>query len=197
MRPGTEKVPEVILLWLSFAAALTVLCGLIYLAVQQDLRQGANDPQIQMAEDAATALVNGKSPNEIIPASTIVTIGESLAPYLVVFDEAGNPIAGSGRLNGALPTLPPGVFGFTKVYGEDRFTWQPEPYIRQAAIVVHYNGAQSGFVLAGRSLRETEIREARLEIEVGAAWIFGLFVTLITTAIFVYRKELTGRLSSE
>ena len=38
--------------------------------------------------------------------------------------------------------------------GEDRLTWQPEPGVRSATVVVHYQGAQAGFVMAGRSLRE-------------------------------------------
>lgn len=35
------------------ALAITVASGLVYGVVQQDLRLTANDPQIQMAEDAA------------------------------------------------------------------------------------------------------------------------------------------------
>jgi hypothetical protein len=42
--------------WLPLAAAVTMLSGLVYIAVQQNMRIGANDPQIQLAEDAARAL---------------------------------------------------------------------------------------------------------------------------------------------
>ena len=192
-----EKITETILLWLSFAATLTVLCGLIHLAVQQDLRQSANDPQIQMAEDAASKLAAGVSPEMIVPQNTSVDIVSSLSPYLMVFNDAGQPIAGSGILNGQPLMPPPGVFDYAKSHGEDRITWQPQPYVRQAAVIMHYAGAQTtGFVMAGRSLREVEIRENQLEFEVGAAWIFGLFITLITTAIYIYKKELIGRFSS-
>lgn len=76
-----------------------------------------------------------------------------------LFLEGGGPIAGSGTLDGKLPTLPPGVFDFTRQNGQDGITWQPQPDVRSAIVVVHYNGLQSGFVLAGRSLREVEIRE--------------------------------------
>jgi hypothetical protein len=40
--------------WLLIVIIVTGICGLIYGVVQQDIRQGANDPQIQMAEDAAS-----------------------------------------------------------------------------------------------------------------------------------------------
>ncbi len=46
--------------------------------------------------------------------------------------------------------------------GEDRITWQPEPGIRSAVVVVHYTGATPGYVMAGRSLREVEWRIDRL-----------------------------------
>ncbi len=41
---------------LPFAVAVTGFCLLAYVTVQQSLRQGANDPQIQMAQDAVAAL---------------------------------------------------------------------------------------------------------------------------------------------
>jgi hypothetical protein len=41
--------------WLPLAVAITILAGLVYATVQQSLRQGANDPQIQLAEDTAAA----------------------------------------------------------------------------------------------------------------------------------------------
>jgi hypothetical protein len=194
MKSSWEKNSKIMLLWLSLAATLTVLCGLVYVAVQQDLRQGANDPQIQMAEDAARALANGTPPNVVAASNADVDIASSLAPYLVVFNDPGQPIAGSGKLNGNLPSLPTGVFAYTKAYGEDRITWEPQPYVREATVIIRYSGAQSGFVLAGRSLREVEIRVDQLNFEVIAVWLFGLFITLVTTAIFVYRKELIERM---
>ena len=44
---------------------LTLACGICYVAVQQTLRQSANDPQIQMAEDAAAALAKGEKPEGV------------------------------------------------------------------------------------------------------------------------------------
>ena len=42
--------------FLPVAVLATLCCGFVYTAVQQDLRMGANDPQLQLAEDAAAFL---------------------------------------------------------------------------------------------------------------------------------------------
>lgn len=164
--------------FLPLAFIATVLCGLVYLAVQQSLRHGANDPQIQMAEDAAAELGMGISTQAVVPSGT-VDVTQSLAPYLVIFDDSGHPIAGNGILEGALLHLPSGVFDYVRNVGEDRFTWQPRPDVRSAVVLVRVHKSSTGFVMVGRSLREVEIREDQAELEAAAAWIFliiGIFI---------------------
>jgi hypothetical protein len=161
--------------WLPLAILFTLVCGVVYISVHQNFRSSANDPQIQMAEDAAEALEKGVAIVTILGNSK-VEIEKSLAPYLVMYDQAGKPVAGSGELNGKLPTLPEGVFKYAKNKGEDRITWQPEKGIRSAIVVVSYNSpnAQGGFVMAGRSLREVEKREHQLTVRVALLWIISL-----------------------
>ena len=172
--------------WISLVFVTTALCGLVYLAVQQSLRQGANDPQIQMAEDAAAALQTSTSTQDIVPSSGIVNINKSLAPYIVLYDASGRPIAGNGLLNNSLPNLPAGVFGYVAGAGEDRFTWQPAPDIRQAVVVTQVANAASpvSFAMVGRSLREVEIREGHVFFEVAAVWCFVVGGLLILEIIF-------------
>jgi hypothetical protein len=176
-----SKLSNIIRYWLPLAAVITLLSGLIYLAVQQSLRWGANDPQIQMAEDAGAALATGGTPASVLPAAQ-VEISSSLAPFLVVFNDSGEPLASSARLHGAAPALPPGIFDYTRQKGEDRVTWQPEPGVRIAAVVVSFGGTQPGFVLAGRSLREVEIRATQAEQITGIAWLVTLVVSLFVVA---------------
>src|SRR5579864_1287015 len=92
--------------WLPLAFLTTVVCGLVYGAVQQNFRQSANDPQIQMAEDAAVALNTGTPLTSLAPVRT-VDIAASLSPYLVFYNDTGAPIGGDGFLHGNLPALPP------------------------------------------------------------------------------------------
>jgi hypothetical protein len=156
-----SKLKNILKYWLPLAATTTLLCGLVYLAVQQSLRWGANDPQIQMAEEAAAALSAGGTPESMLPA-TQVEISTSLASFMVVYNDKGEPLASSGLLHGTIPLLPAGVFDYTRQNIEDRVSWQPENGVRIAAVVVAYDGAQPGFVLAGRSLREVEKRESQI-----------------------------------
>ena len=164
------------------AAIVTGLSGLLYAAVQQDLRQSANDPQIQMAEDTAAKLADGQQVQNVVPAEK-VDIANSLAPYIIVFDATGKPIASSVQLNGQTPTIPSGVFDYVRQNGEDRITWQPQSGVRSAIVVTQFKGPNPGFVLAGRSLREVEIREDDIMHLILLGWIAILLVTLLATAI--------------
>jgi hypothetical protein len=173
-----RMIKSVLRQWLPLAVVITAMSGLVYLAVQQALRQGANDPQIQMAEDAAAALARGGTMESVLP-TTEVDLEQSIAPFIMVFDETGTPLASSGQLHGQMPTIPAGVFDWVRQHGEDRITWQPEPGVRQAIVVVGYTGSPSGFVLAGRSLREVERREDQALLEAVAAGIATLLASLV------------------
>lgn len=168
--------------WLRTALTISIICLLVYVSVQQALRQSANDPQIQMAEDAAAEMAKGSGPEEVLPSETI-DISKSLASYVIIYDAGGIPVAGSGTLEGKLPTLPEGVFDFAKNNGKDKITWQPRPGVRSAIVVVHYQGENPGYVMAGRSLREVEVRTSQLQLITALAWLAGLFATLIISAI--------------
>jgi hypothetical protein len=54
-----RRVKGILRQWLPIVVVITALSGLVYVAVQQALRQDANDPQIQMAQDAAETLARG------------------------------------------------------------------------------------------------------------------------------------------
>ena len=168
--------------WLPMAFIITAMCAVVYLVVQQVLRQGANDPQIQMAEDAATILAAGGSAESVLPTGKI-ELTRSITPFIVVFDGTGKPIASSALLNGEVPTLPAGVFDSVRQHGEDRITWQPQPGVRMAIVVVNSNTSGSGFVMAGRSLREVEKRVDQLSIETGILWILTILGSLVVISL--------------
>src|SRR5438552_8487263 len=80
--------------WLPLAVAVTVLSLLIYAAVQQAHRSAANDPQNQLAEDAARALAAGATPAAVVGPGT-VDIAASLAPWVMVVDGSNHVLASS------------------------------------------------------------------------------------------------------
>lgn len=172
------------LAWLPQAFLITVMCGLVYLGIQQTWRMSANDPQVQIAQDDAARLANGVQPQELVLGDR-VDISRSLSPFVVVYGASGNVITATANLNGAVPPLPDGVLDATRIAGEDRITWQPEPGVRLATIIEVVNSGNGGFVLAGRSLRETEDRIDNLGKIALLAWGIGLVGALITTWVAV------------
>ncbi len=171
---------------LTTVVGFTLLCLIIYLAVQQTLRQTANDPQIQMAEDAAAVLARGETPAALAIQATAadkIDMAESLAPFLMSFDEEGKPIGSNAQLAGKFPAPPAGVFAHARTHGQNWVTRQPRPGVRNATIVIHHGGPRPGFVLAGRSLREVEARVSNIGRLIAAAWavsLCGLLVVFLT-----------------
>ncbi len=182
-----QRIGHVFGRWIILAAAVICLSFVIYGVGQQILRQGANSPQIAMAEDAAAALASGQPYEAVLPAQR-VAFDSSLTPFLIVFNADGTPVATSAYLAGGVPTLPDGVFEFTRTHGQDRITWEPLPGVRIAAVVQAYAGQRPGFVLAGRSLREVERSESQ---GLGLAALGGL-VTLIVTLFVAILIEFIG-----
>jgi hypothetical protein len=153
---------------------VTAMFGSIDLAVQQDYRQSANDPQIQLAEDATVALDHGLTPQW--NASNQIDAGTSLAPFIVIYNSTGTPVAASGLINGVMPTIPAGIFASVSAHGEDRVTWQTPTGLRFAAIIVSY---KNGYVMAARSLREVEIREDKLNMQVGIPYLISFILVAV------------------
>jgi hypothetical protein len=176
---------QIIRHYLPLALVITTFCGLAYLLIQQTLRLGANEPQIQLAQDAAARLSAGEALASVVPAGTL-DVGRSLAPFTIVYDDAGQVLTATGLLHGQPPTLPPGVLDYVRQNGEDRISWQPEPGVRYAAIIERVTGAQPGFVLAARSLRETEDRIGVM----GQLTVAAYLATLLASLVLVVLVEL-------
>lgn len=156
--------------WISLFVLMTACLGLTYATGHQILRQGANDPIIQISEDTVAFLTTGK-PMPSTAFTPVVDMAKSLSPYFIIYDDSGNPIGSTGLLDGKVPTVPPGVFAYAKEHGQNRITWQPRPGVRSAIVVTHVNAGMGGFVLAGRSLREVEKREDQILFFTVATWI--------------------------
>lgn len=165
--------------FLTAAALSGLLCGLVYVTAQQVLRQTANDPQIQLAEDLAAALGRGVGPTNVVPPG-VVDPSKSLTTFASVFDANGVPLASSAQLNGQVLAPPIGTLQAAKTSGENRLTWQPRPDVRLAAVIVPYaSSSASGFVLVARSLREIEVRESRMLQYALAAWLACVAVSIL------------------
>jgi hypothetical protein len=185
MKQALDALPRALRTWLPLAALAVCAALMVYGAVQQNFRSSANDPQIQIAEDVVRSLEEGIPPQTIVGKDARLDLSVTLSPFLIIYDNAGIPLASSVELHSAVPTLPGGVYDYTSAHGEDRITWQPERGLRFATVMKRYEAAGSsstaGFVLVGRSLREVESRTSRLMTNL----LLGLLVTLIVTFVTV------------
>ena len=180
-------------------AVITVVFFTIYAAVQQSIRQDANNPQIQMAEDAVPILAQGAKPEDVVAIFAAdngkpVDIAQSLAPFIAIYDDQGNALASSGYIGDGALVIPKGVFESIKANGstsgstsEDRLTLEPQKGVRIASVIERFvspvplgsEASTNGYVMAGRSLREAEDRVGRI----GGIVLFGYVVSMIGWAI--------------
>jgi hypothetical protein len=160
--------------WLLIAAIITVIFGTIYVTIQQNIRQAANDPQIQLAEDASLVIGKGASPAALLGPTPSVDFGMSLSPFAMVFDSSGKLVNSSGSLNGSVPVPPAGVFDYARAHADDRLTWQPAAGVRIAAVVTYFKASTTGYVLVGRNMREVEKRESQTGTLVLIGWIVSI-----------------------
>jgi hypothetical protein len=165
----------------------TVLAIAIYVIPQQVLRQSANDPQIELAENFAQELNSGSTVNESLRPES-VDLSRSLSPFLMAFDQDGKPVASQAKLSGKIPVPPKGVFDYVRSKGEERFSWEPQPGARFAAVMLHIPGdgknVTESFVLAGRSLREVEIREKKLGDLAFFNWVVMMGLVVVGSVLF-------------
>jgi len=170
-----KNLRPILRLWIPLAVLLTLICGIIYVAEQQNYRQNGNDPQYQIAEDVVNALDNGADPSSLFPESpSELTI--TLSPYVIVYDEAGKVVVSAALLDGKEPKMPPGVLAYVKKNGEDVITWKPREGVRQALVIRKTSGQNKYFVVAGRSLQKVEERTASLIKMIKIGWLFSVVV---------------------
>lgn len=140
--------------WYSAAIIIVIIFGTIYIVAQQSQRHDANYPQTQIAEDTASELNHGVDPSKLVSGK--VDMAASLAPFVIIYDQFGKPLVGSGYLNGKLPKMPLDSLVAASGQPYSFVTWQPANNVRIAAVTV---AANKYFVTSGRSLTEVEKNE--------------------------------------
>ena len=185
----TLRMIKILLNWLPLFIVTTLLSLTLLVAVQQNYRLSANDPQIQFSLEVKELLAEGVPPEALLGENRI-DFAQSLSPFVIIYDQAGSVVASTGYVDGQVPSMPQGVFAKTVKVGKTAFTWQPMKGVRTAVVVAKYetNGT-TGFVLVGRSLSEIEARIMRLGLIVGLGWLATSIATLVFS-IVVGRKKL-------
>ncbi|HEY6491292.1 MAG: hypothetical protein WCC26_12135 [Terracidiphilus sp.] len=178
------------------AGIATGIALALYAIPQNVLRSGLNDPQIQLANDLATRLEQGTTAADAVPTLPPIDMARSLAPFVIVYDDQGHPLASQAELNGSVPAPPSGVFDYVRQHGEDRLSWQPilgRNGVRIAAVVHRVGGAHPGFVLAGRNMREVEERIGNVQTMAGFTWLGMLTLIALGSILFaIYTRPKSG-----
>lgn len=158
-------------IWLAVAGAATLIIGVAYVMVQQATRLSADDAPLALAQTIKNNLENGSSPNDVIPAQTI-NLRNNNNLFAVVTDSSQHVLASSASLDGQNPLPPKGVFAYTKVHGNDQFSWQPAAKVRLATYVLSYGKEPNdGFIITGQSLSQFEKRVNTYTQLAMAAWL--------------------------
>jgi hypothetical protein len=79
----------------------------------------------------------------------------SLQPFVIIYDKNYKPLAGTGYLDGKLPSIDKGVLQNTTTDHNNAVTWEPKSGVRIATVTVKVGNY---YVLGGQSLRLTESR---------------------------------------
>lgn len=164
----------------------TLVCGFVFAVAQYTLRQGANDPQIQLARDLRNSLHDGASAESFQQNVNPVDIKNSLSPFTMIFSEDHTVIASTGRLDNQTLQVPTGVLEYTLnkkdstgTGAEHLVTLQPEKGVRLAAVfkVVELTtpGAKPLIVMSARNLSLVESRINHIQWFSAGVWLVGLF----------------------
>jgi hypothetical protein len=193
---------------------LTMMGGAAAVAFQQLLRRGADEPQIQMADDYAAGLASGQMPSDVIPRPSAIVltpqvverggqdrsidpliqvvggvdIGRSLQPFAVVYDDSGKPIFFNGVLDQAVPTPAPGRLQLSSQPLPGQVHLAASPRRPHRCRRTPRGRAASRFRLVGRSLTLVEEQEGLLYHATFIGW-FVLVGLLIAGAALLSRVQ--------
>lgn len=179
---------EVFINWLPLAVIIVIFSGLAYATVQQVYRQSANDQPLQIIETVTNGINQGQPMDQIVPAQGTTELSGSVLPFVMMYNATSTQIGSSALLDGKNPSVPSGVLDTAKARGQYAVTWQPKPGVREAIVVKYFTGPQSGYIVAGYSLKETEVRENQTLLMSGVAGLVALVLTFLVLWFFARKS---------
>jgi hypothetical protein len=177
-----KRLPRIrkqhLLRWLPLAWLVVMAMAFGYVILQQTIRAEANQPQTALVREAVNQLKNGIEPEQLISSPTR-DLSQTLNSFVIVYSDTYKPLAGDVVLDNKLPIFPSGALGYAYASGENRVTWQPRDDIRIAAVVRSYQaGGKTGYVVAGRNLKEAESQITKLGMFIVAGGLAALLGSL-------------------
>lgn len=170
----TNTYVPTVLQWAPLAVVILSFFGAGYMATEYVIRSSAYDPQIQIAEDFARALASGEDVKKLVPDAQ-VDIANSLASFIVTYGDDFKPTKSSGNHDAQIPTPNKSVFDSAKTNSQHSMEWEAYDNINVAIVMRRYEGAQSGYVMVGRNIREINRRVSELQ----NYWLVGVLTALV------------------
>ncbi len=180
---------KTITIFVVLLALFTVIFGTVMIAVQQSYRTNANDPQVEVTGQVAEVMNQNVPLDAIVSDADQIEMDKSLSLFVMIFDKDKKLAGSSAVIDGQPPTPPDGTFEVAKKEGENRFTWEPKKGVRVAAVLKSVG--DKGYVLAGRSLKEIEMREQDLYVLILIGWIISILLALILSLLIRPHQSLT------
>lgn len=174
-------------IFINLALIITAIFGIIYLVQQQNYRFNSYDPQGEVVGQVEAVIKEGVPLDSIVSEAEQINMGDSLSLFVMIFDANRQLVSSSAVIDGQAPTPPEGTFAYAKQHGENRFTWEPKPGVSIAAVLKAVD--DKGFVLAGRSLKEVNSREAEMTKLVIIGWAIAILLAAILSILLKPRQS--------
>ena len=175
-------------IFLVLLALVTVIFGAIFGTGQQILRGDANYPQVDVVNQVSEILNQGMPPDAILGGAETTDMATSSAVFVIIYDKDHKVAGSSAQLDGQTPVPPDGSFqaASESSTGEYSFTWEPKEGVRIAAVLKKAD--DNFYVLAGRSLAETEKRIQTLAYCTLIGWAIALVFAVLLSFLLKPRQ---------
>ncbi len=167
---------------------ITLIFGSIYCVTHQIYRANANDPQVEVTNQVADVINQNVPLDAIVSEAEQIDMAQSLSLFVMIFDKDKKLIGSSAVIDGQTPTPSDQAFEVAKSSGDKRFTWEPKTGVKVAAVLKMVG--DKGYVLAGRSLKEVETRQAGLIKTLAIGWAASVLSVAVLSLLLKPRQSI-------
>jgi hypothetical protein len=152
--------------------------------MQQLIRHGADDQPMRIVSQIGSTLKQSSNPKiDFLPTSDLST---SEYQFAAIYDRSNKLIQSSATLNGQVLPIPSGSINAARVRGNNKVTWQPTTSLRFNIYAKSYGDF---VVVAGQSLKPSEDRIGFIGIQLGAIWLFVVFLVFVGDEFYLLVKR--------
>lgn len=177
-----------IVIFVLLATILTIIFGAIYGTGYLVLRGDSNDPQIEVTRQVEDIIDQGVPLDAIVNSEEAIDLSESMSLFVSIFDKDSKLVSSTVKVDGESPTPNWDAFAKARETGEHRFDWEPKEGLRAAAVMKSVG--ENGFVLAGKSLNETDKRLETLALCTSIGWAVSILLAAVLTIAIKPRQSL-------